>query len=264
MMQAPFYLYCFARAANLDAPPATGADGEPPLIVLRAGEIAAVLAQVATDEFCGDAAEARLADPAWIARKVAAHTAVIASTMERSPVFPARLGTLFSSADRVIELMRQQAPLIARVLERVDGKAEWAVKAWLDRSAAIRFQAATDGAPDLAALPAGFRYLRERQLQAQASARQGAWLEQTRQEIATRLLECAFELRSRPVRQVADGEVAANWAALVAHGQLATFGERVAELNREYANCGIRLDFTGPWPPYSFCVPLTEAAPCPG
>lgn len=253
------YLYCLGRAACFAARPLPDPHGGPPLLLQPAGELVAVLTEVARSEFCGAAAERRLADPAWVAGKVAHHAAVVDWAMQRSPVFPARFGTLFSSPRRVATLMRRRAVPIGRMLERVEGAAEWAVKVWLDRPAATRWRAAALAAqaPAAGQLSAGAGYLRDRQLQTQAGKGLEAWLQPTLQTLSARLLQHAVELRRRPHPPAAT-ELAANWALLVADSQAAAFGERLAAIDPEFAEQGLRLELSGPWPPYSFCVSLGE------
>ena len=42
------------------------------------------------------------------------------------------------------------------------------------------------------------------------------------------------------------------------HDALAGLRQRTLELSEEFAPAGIRVQFTGPWPAYSFCPTLTE------
>lgn len=252
------YLYCFGRADCFAALPLPSPDRGPPLLLQPAGELVAVLAEVARSEFCGAAAEQRLADPNWVAGAVARHAAIVEWAMQRSPVFPARFGTLFSSPRRVAALMRRQAAQIGRMLDRVEGAAEWAVKVWLDRPAATRWRAAALAAqaPAAGQLSAGAGYLRDRQLQTQAGKGLEAWLQPTLRALSARLLQHAVELRCRP-HPPAAAELAANWALLVADSQASAFGERLAAINPEFAEQGLRIELSGPWPPYSFCVSLS-------
>ncbi|MDN7672544.1 GvpL/GvpF family gas vesicle protein [Burkholderia oklahomensis] len=260
-MNDALYLFCFARADSLEPALATRPPGEPRLQLLRQGDLAAVLCDASRSEFAGADAERRLADPAWIAGRVATHAAAIEWAMRYSPVFPAQFGTLFSSADRVVALMQSCHPRIGRVLDHVDGKTEWAVKGWLDRPAATDSQAASirAGEPEPAARSAGAGYLRERQLQARAGQNLRRWLERSLPLVSARLQRQAVETCSRPWRASdAPNEIVANWAFLVRNRDVPAFRRQMEAINAEFATQGLRFDLSGPWPPYSFCVPLTE------
>ncbi|AOJ05082.1 MULTISPECIES: GvpL/GvpF family gas vesicle protein [Burkholderia] len=262
-MNDALYLFCFARAASLDPALAARPPDEPRLQLLREGNLGAVLCDASRSEFAGADAERRLADPAWIAGRVATHAAVIEWAMRYSPVFPAQFGTLFSSANRVAALMRSCHPRIGGVLDHVEGKTEWAVKGWLDRPAATDSRAASLRADELepASRSAGVRYLRERQLLARASQNLRRWLEQSVPQVSARLQRHAVEMRSRPWRTSdAPNEIVANWAFLVRNRDVPAFRRQADAINAELATQGLRFDLSGPWPPYSFCVPLAEEA----
>ncbi|AOJ71121.1 MULTISPECIES: GvpL/GvpF family gas vesicle protein [Burkholderia] len=260
-MNAALYLFCFARAERLAPAWATRPPGEPRLQLLRDGDLAAVLCDASRSEFAGADAERRLTDPAWIAGRVAIHAAVIEWTMRYSPVFPAQFGALFSSADRVIASMQSAHAHISRVLDLVDGKTEWAVKGWLDRRAATDSQAALLRAeePEWAARATGTHYLRERQLQARAGHNLRGWLEQSVPPVSARLQRHAVQMCSRPSRASdSPNEIVANWAFLVRNRDVQAFRRQAKAVDAEFAARGLHFDFSGPWPPYSFCAPLAE------
>lgn len=262
-MNDPLCLFCFVRAERVAGTQLPAAVDAPPLVLLREGAVAALLARVPREDFCGTDATQRLADPAWLATQVIRHSAVLNWAMRHSPVFPARLGTLFSSIERVQVLMREHAAVIDRVLDRVEDKTEWAVKGWLNRSIAEQRQALTLATcePDEALSP-GTRYLSKRIHQAQAARQLDAWLVQSAQAILARLTNQAQAFRSRPATSAGSpatsNELVSNWAFLLNERQTPAFSDLVQSINREFAGAGFQLEVSGPWPPYSFCEPLME------
>ncbi|WP_232289999.1 GvpL/GvpF family gas vesicle protein, partial [Burkholderia humptydooensis] len=113
--------------------------------------------------------------------------------------------------------------------------------------------------PESAARTAGARYLRERQLQARAGQNLRDWLEQSVPPISARLQRHAVEMCSRPCRASdSEHEIVANWAFLVRNRDVPAFRRQAEAIDAEFATWGLHFDFSGPWPPYSFCAPLTE------
>ncbi|CAJ0779868.1 GvpL/GvpF family gas vesicle protein [Ralstonia chuxiongensis] len=261
-MNELFYLFCFARASDVARAQESAPFDGPALRFHCEGDLVAVLAVVSYDEFCGAQATEHLRDPAWIASRVVFHSTVVERIMQHSPVIPARLGALFSSVDGVAARMRSHAPAITRLLDQVDGKAEWAVKGWLDRHIAEPRQAAAfvDEHPEQIPLTAGARYLHKRQLEAQGGRLLDAWIERSARGIFATLSDRVAAFRRRPdtTPAVANAELVANWAFLVEISEAPSFAESVRDINREFADTGLQLDISGPWPPYSFCASLAE------
>src|ERR1035438_4586452 len=94
-----YYLYCLTpRGCGIKAS-VIGVDGRHSVSVRACGEMGAVLSEVELGEFCGETAEARLQDLAWLGPRVCQHEAVIEEVMGQTPVLPARFATLFTSLD---------------------------------------------------------------------------------------------------------------------------------------------------------------------
>ena len=105
----------------------------------------------------------------------------------------------------------------------------------------------------------GARYLRERRERAAAGEKLDAWLRQVCAGIASDLCGSAAEFREREIVAGVSEEQGVpimNWAFLVSRSALDEFAARIESINAEYAEQGLTLDLSGPWPPYSFCPPL--------
>src|ERR1035441_10314340 len=97
--ETAYYLYCLAPR-EWDIKPSIAGVGEDRPVSFQACEgISAVFSEVELGEFCGDSAEARLRDLAWLGPRVCRHEAVIDQVLCHGPVLPARFATLFTSVD---------------------------------------------------------------------------------------------------------------------------------------------------------------------
>lgn len=256
------YLFCFARPAALPT-----IDG----ICLPEGchlfgwvfkDILAVLGKVRLEDFCGPSAEAHLQDINWIAPRAGRHEDVIERVMRRSPVLPARFGTIFSALENLGLLVEIHYEKISHFLGYVAGKEEWAIKGL------VALEKVEDRLlrHKLSTLPPspGMRYLLEQRMRAEVGKEIKSWVKTVSESISQELEKYAVEYRSRKIlpREASGRELdmAFNWAFLVTIGAWEDFSNRVKYLQDTYYQEGLSLEISGPWPPYSFCPNLTEPA----
>jgi gas vesicle protein GvpL/GvpF len=257
-----YYLYCLtpsAEALELN---------EAGVFVLPCGGIGAVLSRTRRDEFCGEGAEARLEDLAWLAPRAFRHEAVVEHVMGQSPVLPARFATLFTSLDSLQRFVLEYRDAIRAFFTHLGDQREWAVKGLLDRGLAGRREAepprsanAHNGAPS-----PGRNYLRKKRAEAEAGEQMSQWLREACEKAAGELEQQASAFRERklwnPGDSDAPAEVILNWAFLVPGSAEADFGRLVTELDERHRSSGLSFALSGPWPPYSFAPALGgETAP---
>jgi Gas vesicle synthesis protein GvpL/GvpF len=264
-MPQGLYLYCLARLSRLPPLPllGPGVDGRNSLAVATYQDLAAVWSPVPVEDFCGPEAEARLQDLTWIAPRVIRHQEVVAGVMRHSPVLPVRFGTIFASLANLEKVLQRHSNIIAGFLERLTDQEEWAVKGMLDRPGAkaelFSLKLALE-AENLAALSPGKRYFEEQRLRAAGDQKLQQWLQEVCRKLWADLRDYAAEVQERRLlsRETtgSDQDMVWNWALLVPKQSLGGFQAVIQNVNAQYAQRGLRLDVTGPWPPYSFCPAL--------
>lgn len=268
-MPQGIYLYCLARLSLLPPLGGAGLDGESPLEVESFRDLAAVWSAVPLEEFCGEEAEARLRDLAWLAPRVLRHQEVVAGVMQGSPVLPARFGTIFLSRERLAQVLRRHHDAAVAFLEAVAGREEWAVKGMLDGAGAREKRWVLKLAQEahrLQALSPGKRYFLEKRLRAECDQEVQRWLQGVTRALCRDLMDYAVEVREgRLLSREATGsekEMILNLALLVPQADVDRFQARVRAANASLGEHGLALEATGPWPPYSFCPALDlEAGP---
>jgi hypothetical protein len=205
----------------------------------------------------GEAALRRnLEDLAWLEQVARAHHYVIEEAARLFPVLPMRLATVYSSDAGLAAALDGRREDLHAALRRVGGRVEWGVKAYAaaGQDDDGRVRADEPDASDGTGGGAGLAYLRRRraQLSARHDARRSAaagaqavhadlsghaerarlYPPQAAQHTGNRdpmLLNAAYLLEARR----AAGFASAVEAAAAAHDEL-------------------RVELTGPWPPYSF------------
>jgi hypothetical protein len=268
-MPQGLYLYCLARLSRLPPLPllGPGVDGRNSLAVATCQDLAAVWSPVPVEDFSGPEAEERLRDLIWIGPRVIRHQEVVAGVMLHSPVLPVRFGTIFASRENLEKVLQRHFDTIAGCLTRLTDQEEWAVKGMLDRAGAknelYSLKLARE-AKSLEALSPGKRYFEEQRLRAACDQELQRWLQKVCREVWTSLRDYPAEFQERRLlsRETTgrDQDMVWNWALLIPQQAVGGFKTQVQEVNGQYAQRGLRVECTGPWPPYSFC-PVLDMEP---
>ncbi|MFH0982017.1 MAG: GvpL/GvpF family gas vesicle protein [Planctomycetota bacterium] len=264
------YLYCFVRRTVAGRIKTTGVEDHTEVASLAVGDIAAVFSMVSLGAFTGPSGDANLSDVSWIVPRARRHERVVEEVMQLSPVLPARFGTVFSSTAVLERLLAKNADKIGQFLEQMAGREEWSVKTFLDVPKAEAWlrtsQAAFDGLLRPGILSPGLRYIRDKQACVHARRRLEDWTRRTAEEVERLLATHAVDvrpLRPQPTGTTGNaGKLLLNSALLVLKDRAAELHERAREIEVQYADQGLSLSVSGPWPPYSFCPSVLDVEPC--
>jgi osmotically-inducible protein OsmY len=190
---------------------------------------------------------------------------VLEALLESTTVVPTRLCTIFSDEKQVREMMSRERAALLEALERLEGKAEWGIKAFaesgaLERAALERAQEGADEAP----VSPGAAYMDRRRREARARENAEEIADGWAQAIHERLARHAAEALLNPLqrREVSghNGDMLLNGVYLVEDEEVERFRELASELGEEYRARGVAVELTGPWPAYNFVKNSIEAA----
>lgn len=266
---AGIYLFCVASSSEPVLGCLAGGEGIGPGTSLGAvthAGLVAVVCAVPLEEWTGPGSEERLRDLGWLGPRAVRHEAVIESVQAHGPVLPLRFGCLFSSEAEVRRWLAVHGARISAFLSETAARTEeWSLKGWLDAERATAARLAAD--ERWKALPAspGARYLREQKLRQEVERTVRSWArglgEQAAQELRALGAEArALRLPGSPSPSGRNEEAVFSFALLVPRSAVAEFKDRVETLHRALSEQGVSLDLTGPWPLYSFCPQLADAA----
>jgi Gas vesicle synthesis protein GvpL/GvpF len=256
-MSAATYTYAVARPFDpIRAAGLVGVDGAA-IHLVRHEELVAVvspLAPAAADETALRARLGALAELEAIAR---AHHGVVAAVAACTPTLPFRLATVHSSDDRVAEVLRREYRRFCETLDRLVGRVEVGLKIYVDRAGAPAGDMfATEETGASGAARVGRDYLRYRR--EQRDRREQAWQRatSTAEQMDAVLAGLAFERRQHRTQSAelsaGPGENVYNAAYLVDAGRADELAACARRLSAE--NPHVRIEITGPWPPYSFAA----------
>lgn len=250
------YLYAIARGLDAGAVDGvSGLDGTPVETVEHRG-LTAVVSTVDLAEYGEEGLRRNLEDLAWLERVARGHDTVIHAAASRAPTAPLRLATICLDDDGVRARLDEWHDALEAALDRVQGRAEWAVKAYARTGPGEGEQAEADSAgdQDTSGRGAGLAYLQRKKTQAtrQAQSQERAMqvAEQVHEALAAR---CVASRRLAPQDPRLTGHVGVmtlNGAYLVEEAEGDAFAAAVQELTEQYPDA--HLSVAGPWPPYSF------------
>jgi gas vesicle protein GvpL/GvpF len=257
------YVFCFTRAGAAGAATGPGLSEDAPLGARVYEGLAAICCEVPLHEWTGEAGEAHLKDVGWLGPRALLHEEVLEQMMRASPVLPLRFGCLFSSAERLEELLRHEQARITAFLERAEHEEEWSLQGLLDPRVCEEAMFAAD--PRVAKLPAssGARYLMEQKLRKDAARAARTWVEEAQVQLVKALEGLVLERRTSrpPPRGEGDSarEGAFQWALLLPRGAQAELARRLEPLAEPLSARGLYLSARGPWPAYNFAPRLGDA-----
>lgn len=257
------YLYCLAESKDLETISGTGIDDSYPLFLSRTNGVTAVLSHADPADFIGEKGEENLGDINWIGPRACRHQDVISRVMARSPVMPVRFGTLYLSQDSLNRMMATHQDDVAGFLKTIAGKEEWAVKGYMDRKKALKkilssLADPASGANEPGDQPSpGIQYFQRKKQEQEAETSVNAFIHESAMAVADILEPLSIDINERELMsRTATGksmDMVLNWAALLEKERVDQFNRRIEQINADHEKDGLVLEFSGPWPPYSFC-----------
>jgi hypothetical protein len=187
---------------------------------------------------------ANMEDLDWLATTGVRHQRVVSELAQRSPVLPARFGTIFHSEESLAQNIGTRKRALLKSLLHVADADEWGIKVFMEKQ------------PPAAVAPAssGSDYLRRKAVALHDEMQQRKrprTLSVEVQRLAASLEQIALE--SAPAGKVSGGQPGLEWqiSILLPRHRQQQFQALIERFSRLWQNQR-RIEFTGPWPPYSF------------
>lgn len=241
------YVYAIARAEH------PGAEG---VERLDDGSLAAFFTRVDLRDYSQETIDARSKDVEWLGAIGYRHQETMTRLLQHGTILPLRAFTLFGSDEALRARLRDDAEQYAKVLERLDGRQEWTLRIELapepwSEALVRRVESLRALTNDIAAASAGKAFLLRKKLdeakkQASREAEQSLVAEIESAVLAK--LACDTVAESRQQRDGAFPQI----NVLLNRDEEARLQELVEELTTRYADDGVNVALSGPWPPYTF------------
>lgn len=218
--------------------------------------VSAVFTAVNAEAFSQETIDRRAGDLEWLGAIGYRHQAVIQDVMKKTAVIPLRAFTLFSSEEALRAYLHENAELLRKALERLEGKQEWTLRVEFDaqrwnEALVARVDALRELQQQIDGSSPGKAFLLRKKLDDEKKRASHAAEEAVVAEIERTVLDrlrCETVAESRERRDGAFPQI----NVLIERDEEATLQELHATLNDRYAGEGVALALTGPWPPYTF------------
>lgn len=264
--------WVYAVTAGAGTVPAglAGVGGTPLRSVSNEG-LVAVVSAVDLAEYGEEPLRRNLEDLAWLEATARAHHNVIDAVAQDGPTVPMQLATLYRSDERVAAMLGDKHEDFQAVLDRIRARVEWGVKIYLSAGEGESAPAGGEGEPAGAradgnegggASRPGAAYLRRRRSELSAREQAHTAAASSAEEVHAELTALSVEARvHKPQHAQLTGRsepMIFNGTYLVGEERIGEFTSAVDELAARHG--GVRVELTGPWPPYSFTFPAEEDA----
>ena len=229
-----------------------GVDPAHEVELIRHVGLAVIVSPVPLDDFGERSLHESLEDLDRLEILARVHNEVLREALRQGAVVPFRICTIFESAAGVKEMLARQRSRLTAALQRLQGRAEWGVKAY-----AVGGASHGAGGSEPAS---GTDYLRQKLADRNAVVMTQQALDTAVETLHARLRERAADaVLNPPHHRELSGptkEMVLNAAYLVADVDADGFGALVADLARRHRSDGLELELTGPWPAYNFSEPV--------
>lgn len=240
------YLYAIARGDAAGAATAVRGVADAPVRTVERAGLTAFVSTVDLGEFGEEGLRRNLEDLRWLETVARAHDGVVDTVSASGACAPLRLATIFLGDDGVRAELDARHDELNRTLDRVDGRVEHGVKAYVEEP--------TESTQTSDARQSGAAYLhsrRDRLARREQASRQAA---DVGDQLHRTLNAVVVASRRYPPQEQAvsghRGRMILNGAYLVESTRCDDLAAFVHELADRHP--GVDIALTGPWPPYSF------------
>ncbi len=260
-----YYLYCVTdgRAGETLTGILSGHAAALNVVFSDDEQFCAVVGECSPDEFSEEVIEEKLGDAGWLEEKARLHQEVIEVVLKAvdHPVIPMKFGSVFSTPQRVVEMLREQRGFMEKALEFLRGRQEWGLKIYCHRdkleqeikthNPVIRemVEKASGGAST------GIAFMMKKKLEDNMLIECDNEMEKICSFCHQRLNEFSCDARLNKLLDKGvtgeEAEMILNAAYLVDNHSMEDFMSAVREL-QDNISSSFFFSVTGPWPPYNF------------
>ena len=249
-------IYVYAITRDAVTPDTEGVDQTRRFGFASSDGVSAIFTAVSAEAFSQEEIDRRAGDLEWIGAIGYRHQAVVQDVMKKTALVPLRAFTLFSSEEALRSYLHENASMLNKALDRLDGKQEWTLSVEIDPqrwsealvSRVDRLRALQN---EIDTASAGKAFLLRKKLddeKKRASHDAEQALVGEIEQVVLDKLACETVSETRERRDGAFPQI----NVLIERDEEAKLQELHASLMDRYASEGVALALSGPWPPYTF------------
>ncbi len=228
-----------------------------PVEIFTEGSLAALVRPVSLAEFGPVALAQHIQQQEWLEEQVRHHAAVLATIATTYPVLPAKFGCVYPSDIVLRASLRADSERFLTQLNKVEGCDEWEMRIIVNRQHLRQHIMYTSGAlqdlqQQIATASPGRAYLLQRRFQNAVEAAIDQHLESLQETCSAYLNQCTVENQMTG----GDQKEMIRFCVLILRRKAEDFFAAWKQLIARYP--ALQCEYSGPWPPYSFAIPLEE------
>ena len=177
-------------------------------------------------------------------------------------LIPMRFGTIFKYKGRLEETLDKDYSKIKEILEEIRGRQEWSVKVYLgerekyERMIKEKNETIREKEKEIASLPEGMAFFVEEEFKEVISKEVEKELNKMMEDLFESLKKQAVvSVKSKILGKELIGRqepMVLNAAYLVLEEKMEDFKKEAEDLNHKMQEKGFFIEYSGPWPAYSF------------
>jgi hypothetical protein len=249
-------IYVYAITRDAVTPDTEGVDQTRRFGFASSDGVSAIFTAVNAEAFSQEEIDRRAGDLEWIGAIGYRHQAVVQDVMKKTALVPLRAFTLFSSEEALRSYLHENASMLNKALDRLDGKQEWTLRVEIDpqrwsEALVTRVDRLRALQNEIDTASAGKAFLLRKKLddeKKRASHDAELALVGEIEQVVLDKLACETVSETRERRDGAFPQI----NVLIERDEEAKLQELHASLMDRYASEGVALALSGPWPPYTF------------
>jgi hypothetical protein len=253
-------VYCIANQYDESLKELAGMDENGRLYAVGSRGLFAIVSDVSLLEYDDENMTEKGEDIEWLKEKAQRFMDIILKINVTTSIIPMKFLTIFTSEDRVRGVLDDNFEKFTGTFEKINGCEELNVKVYCDdKLYKEKMMGEEIKAFDasLAGKPKGAAFFLKKKFEGELDDKLQDKIYKIANGFAEELGRSCVEMKSNKVLAKEITGVAApmvlNCAFLVNATQKEELSATGDRLTQEYAGSGFSFDFSGPWPPYSFC-----------
>jgi len=220
-----------------------------------------VIRMVSESEFSEDNLKRNLTDLAWLDSYAREHIRIISLLMEDCTVIPFNFGTIYNSQDSLLRFLEDYYDSLIEKIEYISGKEEWGIKMYFNHTMLIEqidelSMEAADLEKQIMASSPGKAFLLRRKKSELIESEMNRLTKSYGQDYFNQLKKIseATMLNNLLPKELTgrDDTMILNASFLLYKDKASDFTATLNFLREKCVGFGFDIEFTGPWPPFSF------------
>ena len=250
-----FYVYCIRpQLANAFPVKAKGVEFAKSIKVFPFKAIEAIVGKLDRKIDGAEIKNKLLTDPKWAEANILRHHEAIDRMFQKSAVIPMKFGIMYKTEKSLAGMLAKHYPKFKDLIFQLRDKKEWGVKAYFDRKKFIESLKKKNKEIQIlekrrSAAPEGMRWYIERKIDEIIAQESEEEIKKELRHLIGKLEKYSEKAR---LNKALAKDMILNAACLVKNNSLPSFSAFFHKLAKDTASNGIKLEITGPWPPYNF------------